>query len=187
MRACRRFLAGIPHRKVDDPRVTHPSATLFSEKKSVRLACVRHAASVYPEPGSNSPFSLSISSSPPARQRRRIQLKSSDPHAHPPSSRTGRWLVFADSSSFSRWYTKLTGTVRVFAWCIHVDAPALAGLREPVQEPSTVPVLLSTSQLFKVLSTHGSDAHPLFPVYAARQIRRDPVLYDHSWIDTVFA
>ena len=25
---------------------------------SVRLACIRHAASVYPEPGSNSPFDL---------------------------------------------------------------------------------------------------------------------------------
>src|ERR1700693_4388090 len=27
MRYCRRFLAGIPHRKVDHPRVPHPSAT----------------------------------------------------------------------------------------------------------------------------------------------------------------
>jgi hypothetical protein len=27
MRSCRRFLAGIPHRRVDDPRVAHPSAT----------------------------------------------------------------------------------------------------------------------------------------------------------------
>jgi hypothetical protein len=26
----------------------------------VRLACVRHAASVYPEPGSNSPFDLTL-------------------------------------------------------------------------------------------------------------------------------
>ena len=57
MRSCRRFLAGIPHSKVGHPRVTHPSATpSLSEKgEDVRLACVRHAASVYPEPGSNSP------------------------------------------------------------------------------------------------------------------------------------
>ncbi len=34
------------------PRVTHPCATLSCE--SVRLACVRHAASVRSEPGSNS-------------------------------------------------------------------------------------------------------------------------------------
>src|SRR2546425_12412244 len=27
MRSCRRFLAGIPHRRVGHPRVTHPSAT----------------------------------------------------------------------------------------------------------------------------------------------------------------
>jgi hypothetical protein len=68
MRACRRFLAGIPHFRPGHPCVTHPSATPSrSEKqKDVRLACVRHAASVYPEPGSNSP---SGSMSPPARSR----------------------------------------------------------------------------------------------------------------------
>ena len=57
MRACRRFLAGIPHCGVGHPCVPHPSATpSCSEKQeNVRLACVRHAASVYPEPGSNSP------------------------------------------------------------------------------------------------------------------------------------
>ena len=59
MRYCRRSLAGIPHQRAGHPRVTHPSATRSpsscEEKKLVRLACVRHAASVYPEPGSNSP------------------------------------------------------------------------------------------------------------------------------------
>jgi hypothetical protein len=34
-------------------RVTHPSAT--RAEALVRLACIRHAANVYPEPGSNSP------------------------------------------------------------------------------------------------------------------------------------
>jgi hypothetical protein len=29
MRYCRRFLAGIPHLRVDSPRVPHPSATPF--------------------------------------------------------------------------------------------------------------------------------------------------------------
>ena len=28
--------------------------------QSVRLACIRHAASVHPEPGSNSPFDLTL-------------------------------------------------------------------------------------------------------------------------------
>ena len=55
MRYCRRFLAGIPHWKAGHPCVTHPSATPSCCHESVRLACVRHAASVYPEPGSNSP------------------------------------------------------------------------------------------------------------------------------------
>ncbi len=63
MRACRRFLAGIPHFGVGHPCVTHPSATPSGSVKpqDVRLACVRHAASVYPEPGSNSPSVVSAS------------------------------------------------------------------------------------------------------------------------------
>ena len=42
-------------------RVTHPFATLCAPEGAltVRLACVRHAASVHPEPGSNSPLKLS--------------------------------------------------------------------------------------------------------------------------------
>ena len=49
-------------------RVTHPFATLFPAKAGliVRLACVRHAASVHPEPGSNSPFDLGL---PVSRER----------------------------------------------------------------------------------------------------------------------
>ncbi len=42
------------------PRVTHPSATGYCYP--VRLACVKHTASVRPEPGSNSPLSKTIRS-----------------------------------------------------------------------------------------------------------------------------
>ena len=52
------FLSVIPRYRAGYPRVTHPSATNLGitrfHPKSVRLACVRHAASVHPEPGSNS-------------------------------------------------------------------------------------------------------------------------------------
>ena len=41
-------------------RITHPFATKMSEDIFVRLACIRHAASVHPEPGSNSPFDCSL-------------------------------------------------------------------------------------------------------------------------------
>ena len=61
MRYCQRFLAGIPHPRAD----THVFLTrppLACLRKRVRLACVRHAASVYPEPGSNSPFSVYLQS-----------------------------------------------------------------------------------------------------------------------------
>ena len=57
-----RFQHLYPCARAGYPRVTHPSATrsqnLHFPKKSnecfVRLACVKHAASVHPEPGSNS-------------------------------------------------------------------------------------------------------------------------------------
>ena len=49
----------IPKCRADHPRVTHPFATRAPPPNggglSVRLACVKHAASVRPEPGSNSP------------------------------------------------------------------------------------------------------------------------------------
>ena len=53
-----RFLEAIPEQEVGCPRVTQPFATLYTPEGAltVRLACVRRAASVHPEPGSNSPF-----------------------------------------------------------------------------------------------------------------------------------
>src|SRR5437868_7169873 len=57
MRDRARFLAGLPHRQLGAPGLPHPSARRSPPEggERVRLACVRHAASVYPEPGSNSP------------------------------------------------------------------------------------------------------------------------------------
>ena len=62
IRYYRSFPNAIPIRRAGCSRVTHPSATqsyLKSFRRNhsssfVRLACVRHAASVRPEPGSNS-------------------------------------------------------------------------------------------------------------------------------------
>ena len=50
----------IPHRWTGSSRVTHPFAT--DPCGPVRLACVKHAASVRPEPGSNSPREFDKSS-----------------------------------------------------------------------------------------------------------------------------
>ena len=48
----------IPLYEAGCPHVTHPSAAKIFKSKlsniSARLACVKHAASVHPEPGSNS-------------------------------------------------------------------------------------------------------------------------------------
>ena len=53
-----RFPEAIPVRGAGCPRVTQPFATLSTPEGAltVRLACVKRAASVHPEPGSNSPF-----------------------------------------------------------------------------------------------------------------------------------
>ena len=55
MRYYPRFPTAIPRRRVGCPRVTHPSAALGPEGPPARLACLRRAASVRSEPGSNSP------------------------------------------------------------------------------------------------------------------------------------
>lgn len=59
MRYCTQFPELIPHLRADYLRVTHPFAMLLGQPKStvgIRLACVKRAASVRPEPGSNSPL-----------------------------------------------------------------------------------------------------------------------------------
>ena len=52
-----RFPAAIPESGAGCPRVTHPFAASYGAEAPfiARLACVRRAASVHPEPGSNSP------------------------------------------------------------------------------------------------------------------------------------
>ena len=56
MRYYHPFPEAIPLSEAGCSRVTHPSATKIKTEVfiSVRLACVRRAASVRPEPGSNS-------------------------------------------------------------------------------------------------------------------------------------
>ena len=48
------FRVAIPLYRPGSPRVTHPSAAKMHCCIFARLACVKHAASVRPEPGSNS-------------------------------------------------------------------------------------------------------------------------------------
>ena len=53
MRVYPGFRQAIPRYGAGCLRVTHPFATV--PEGTVRLACIRPAASVHPEPGSNSP------------------------------------------------------------------------------------------------------------------------------------
>ena len=62
MRFYREFPPAIPHYRTGHPRDTQPSATISPpyDRNTVRLACLTHAASVCPEPGSNSPFENAV-------------------------------------------------------------------------------------------------------------------------------
>ena len=59
------FPEAIPNSRADCSRVPHPCATALKSKllKTVRLACLIHAASVRSEPGSNSPIKNSSATS----------------------------------------------------------------------------------------------------------------------------
>ena len=87
-----RVSSGYPPLPGRSPRITHPSATRQPESKlsaaAVRLACVRHAASVQSEPGSNSsvksfrttPRGAALTLSPKPRS---LPLNNFQGHGHP--------------------------------------------------------------------------------------------------------
>ena len=52
----------LSHRQVTHALLTRPPLTYSRKNKSVRLECVMHAASVHPEPGSNSLINCILSS-----------------------------------------------------------------------------------------------------------------------------
>ena len=54
------FPCAVPDCGAGHPRVTHPSAASATEVAFARLACLRRAASVRSEPGSNSPSSKPV-------------------------------------------------------------------------------------------------------------------------------
>jgi hypothetical protein len=65
----------IPHESVGRSRVTHPFAGHHCW--CPRLACVKHAASVRPEPGSNSPIEFAYSSEircPRCSRKQRVRI-----------------------------------------------------------------------------------------------------------------
>src|SRR5260370_6095557 len=130
-----------------------PRPPLSRLRKSVRLACVRHAASVYPEPGSNSPFSFL---SPVSSQRRNDRSQATQ--AQCCTLACSRRLLFLLRIDRNCLYRVL---------CAHVVSPHLL----PDQETSTVPVLLSTFQLFKVLFDADLSARSTLSVYPRGQVR----------------
>ena len=90
-----RFPEAVPVRGAGCPRVTQPFATVFAPEGAltVRLACVRRAASVHPEPGSNSPFGRA----PP--RGRPFKLNELSPSPRP--IRIASCIGFAES--WNRW------------------------------------------------------------------------------------
>ncbi len=152
MRYCPRFPGGIPHSGAGYPRVPHPSATPSSpeENESVRLACVTHAASVCPEPGSNSP-SMYHWGSPSAGGRteeadgKAIQA---EPAPHLTPRRDDRLLV-------DRRIASLIGERPPARRRLSLDRNAAPPALRPV---GAVAVLLSTLQLLRSFSRKSSSA-----------------------------
>jgi hypothetical protein len=155
MRSCRRFLAGIPHREVGTHvLLTRPPLPYL--RKGVRLACVRHAASVYPEPGSNSPFSC-VSHRSLCKERERAEVKRS-------KRSIVAMLVLADSCVTH----ELTGTL-AFQFCFpHFNCSRCA---HDMAEIFALPVLHQNEQ-FRY--TYRFRSHPLTAVvsHISRKLSR---------------
>ena len=99
MRYCRRFLAGIPHLWVDDPRVPHPSATL----------CLRRA------------FDLHVLGTPPAFILSQDQTRHSVFMSNP---RRNSKCCFSELSPIDRYvmcYFMFLTTLQLF-WYINASA-----------------------------------------------------------------
>ena len=78
---------GYPPQQGRFPRATHPCATPLGAEapRSVRLACVKHAASVRSEPGSNSHVHPEL---PPLKDNPKIILNRATRLTGPPNART---------------------------------------------------------------------------------------------------
>lgn len=124
MRYCRRFLAGIPHLGAGTHvLLTRPPLPLLRE--GVRLACVRHAASVYPEPGSNSPFKCECIFHTTATQR---------------------------CSKHCKFASRLEARCRYFKLLVRrIDRNGVLRKQDKLTQRSSVVLLHSTLQLFRVL------------------------------------
>ena len=113
MRYYHPFPEAIPHSEAGSSRVTHPSATkIFAEANaSVRLACVKRAASVRPEPGSNSLKSCIFKEL--FFQALLISIQSITNFRSQLPFFFVRFLVFSDFSK-SVWFQALSSSIKQF-------------------------------------------------------------------------
>ncbi len=89
------------------PRVTQPFATIHTSEEVllVRLACVRRAASVHPEPGSNSPFKLCQD----ADSHILDQSKNGEPYLMTPAINADQLLDPLGLLCYSHWFIRKRG------------------------------------------------------------------------------
>ena len=143
----------IPETGAGYSRVTHPFATDPPSKLgfTVRLACVKHAASVRPEPESNSP-SMSTGPPPPKRQGNRHNKETPNGAIHPASNTEPP--THGGGPAF---------------WHQHQDPPPTTPTPEETRTTGDEPSrhrLLGT-----LLSSQRTDAHPN---QAHHPVRRQP-------------
>ena len=131
----------IPIRRVRHPRVTHQSATLGQCKHclAVRLACLRRAASVRSEPGSNSPWLLK-----------------------PNRSSAITISVFLTNSYFLNWFRMVSLTKHLKRWSIlTLSKPYLFFLSFPVVSNIVSLLCDGDSYIIRIFS-YGQCLNPFF-------------------------
>ena len=148
MRSCRRFLAGIPHFGVRSPMCYSPVRhSLPPKREGVRLACVRHAASVYPEPGSNSPSVRFICCLLAAHGVRGLSIRSVFKSRSRPSSAVVLLLVLLLALGCSQIHSRLCSPSPTLCGQADHKPSYLTGTVVDAFASLPVAVLLSTLQL----------------------------------------
>ena len=189
-----RFPAAIPESRAGWSRVTQPFATRFPPRRgAVRLACVRRAASVHPEPGSNSPSKHVGGGARPASDAIADRI-----HSILVVSASSCWkgmtrlspyhtLLFRTSLLPSIWYslTSPGGSIRLrrtsasqypvlkvravrYARC---RAAGINNARDPIHRL----VVISSSLFLHILLTQPSRSLPDTPPFATPSKPKDPV------------
>ena len=131
-----RFPEAIPEEGAGSPRVTQPFATRFPPRwGAVRLACVRRAASVHPEPGSNSPSNAPVRTGYMGAVARPAGCNADRIHSIKVVQSTGWKRKCRGWRSASPYTTCFSGTSLPPKWCSSLPSRSIRFSRYPPRWP----------------------------------------------------